>query len=168
MTMKHVGSIHLDSDQILVCEIRKQIAEMLKLEYGNFDMFRSGTKLINENPASFYQICHFDTIFIVPQIMSIESSGKDRSTRVKSLRPKVNEKDWFEDLDWRKRRRLRPVLDMLRIAKNKEQCYAHASNLHIQSALFLFSSRGIVFHSFFLEAIQLLTYQCIQVFTILI
>ena len=65
-------------------------------------------------------------------------------SRLKKFRPKIDER---EKLDWRKRRRLRPILDMMRIAENDEQCYAHASNLHLQSALFLFSSRGNVFVS---------------------
>ena len=143
-SMKHVDTIHFDSDQVLVREIRKQISERLKMEYGSFDMFRSGKKLENGRPASFYEMVDFDTIFIVPQIVSIEPSEKSRASTVKKFRPKIDER---EKLDWRKRRRLRPILDMMRIAENDEQCYAHASNLHLQSALFLFSSRGNLFVS---------------------
>ena len=83
-SMKHVDTIHFDSDQVLVREIRKQVSERLKMEYGSFDIVFDGKKLENGRPASFYEMVDFDTIFVVPQIVSIEPSEKSRASTGKS------------------------------------------------------------------------------------
>jgi len=141
--MKQIDTIHVENDQIRISDIRKLVEERSKME--SFSMWHSGRKLEkNQEKASFYNIGHFDSIFIVPQIMSIEAK-KHRSSTFKKIKPNAVDaktSSWYEDLHWRKRKRLRPILDLLRIASDKERCRTHASNLHLQSALFLFSSRG--------------------------
>lgn len=145
--MKHVDTIHIENNRVTILEIKKQVANRLKQDLNSFQMFRSGTLLEKTHePASHYNIGHFDSIYIVPKVMSVKP--KKRTSTVKRYRPDVDSKttSWFEDLHWKKRKKLNPILDLLRLAADKEACIKHASNLHLQSALFMFSSRG--FHDF--------------------